>query len=425
MKKKILCWSDAVFSATGFSTVARNILQTLHSTGLYEIDQLAINYTGSFYDREQFPYNIVSAKLEDPTDPYGQQMFANTLLAKEYDIVLIINDPFVVQKIAEKIGDIRKTKQSVNHHDFDLVYYFPVDCRLWKGMSTMIEVADLAVPYTNFAVKKAKEIGLSVSEPIYHGTEIKNFYPLLKEERKALRRQWFHIEDDNTFLLINVNRNTIRKDISKTILAFSEFHKEVPNSVLYLHTAMVDSAAPGTMLDLKPCIFDLGLNPKKDIIFPTKFNPAKGFPVNILNQLYNAANAYITTSLGEGWGLNQVDAMCAGIPVIAPNNTSSPEIFGEKSERGYLYECKEQVYLESSGYRPVGRLEDIIGVLNNCYQDWKFQSREHLKKIQDARSWAMEHSWEDIGKQWIKLFSELKRHERRVQIYENQKVEQI
>lgn len=406
-KKKLLCWSDSVLSSSGFGTVAKHILKALYNTGEYEIDQLAINHVANFYDSEEAPYCIVPARLDKPDDLFGKQMFVNSLLKKEYDIVLIINDTFVVEEVARHMTEIRKLKKTYGKKQFDLVYYFPVD---HPGEVTrdslMIDVADHAVAYDKFAADAVEATGRTVTDIIPHGVDTKAFHPIPYEERKAFRQKTWHVDDD-TFVLINVNRNTLRKDVAKTILAFSEFKKEVPKSMLYLNMRMIDGSS-NYMLDLTTCLNELGLDHKKDVIFPTKFNPMQGFPVPVLNQFYSSADAYITTHLGEGWGLTVVEAMAAGCPVIAPSNTSMPEILGDN--RGYLYECKEKTFVDGSGYRPLGRMEDILEQMRLCYQDWKDKSPARRSKIARSRKWAEEHSWEIVTKSWVQLFSELKRH---------------
>ena len=68
---------------------------------------------------------------------------------------------------------------------------------------------------------------------------------------------------------------------------------------------------------------------------PGTFNPGVGFPVNILNEIYNASDLYLTTAWGEGWGLTVTEAMCCHVPVVAPANTSLIEIL-DSGNRGYL-----------------------------------------------------------------------------------------
>lgn len=304
-KRRLLVWADSCTASTGFGNVARYIMQGLQSTGLYEIDQLAINFKGEFYDKNLYPYNLLPARLNNPQDPYGSQMFADALIGQDYDMVLVINDTFVVENVSTKIEEIRNLKRQKNKKLFKLIYYYPVDCRFMTQASTMVKIADCAVAYTNFAKEETlRVLPEKQLEVIYHGIDTEKFFPILEPERTKFRKAVFGIEDSDTFLWISVNRNSVRKDIARTILAFSEFKKQVPNSKIYIHTRIQDGTQ-GVIFDLSVAIQHLGLVMNKDIIFPNQetYSVVKGFPIEILNKLYNAGDGFIATNLGEGWGL--------------------------------------------------------------------------------------------------------------------------
>jgi glycosyltransferase involved in cell wall biosynthesis len=408
-KKRVLVWSDSVTATTGFGVVSKHILKALHNTGRYEIDQLAINYFGDFVDKREVPYSLVPARLGNPKDPYGRQMFISSIQKKEYDIVFIINDTFVVEDVASHIQKVRDIKRDMGHKIFKLVYYYPVDCRLLPSSCTMVRAADVAVPYTNFADRMSRQVeGIDPAPVIYHGADIHSFYPLPPDIRYKCRVKWLNITDPDRFLLISVNRNSVRKDIARTILAFAEFRKHVPNSCLYLHTAVQDGMG-GPITDLQVPCEELGFSLKDDVIFPRNFRPASGFPIEVLNQLYNCADAFITTNLGEGWGLTLTEAMAAGLPVISPNHTSAPEILGNGV--GYLYDCKEQVYVDNSGFRPMGRMEDIVEQMLLCHQEWQEArqgtSQTRLARVMKGQNFTRKYSWENVCQDWVKLFDGL------------------
>jgi glycosyltransferase involved in cell wall biosynthesis len=48
-----------------------------------------------------------------------------------------------------------------------------------------------------------------------------------------------------------------------------------------------------------------------------------------LVDLYQAADVYIDPSLFEGFGLQVLEAMACGVPVVCSNTTSLPEIVGD------------------------------------------------------------------------------------------------
>ncbi len=52
------------------------------------------------------------------------------------------------------------------------------------------------------------------------------------------------------------------------------------------------------------------------------------FDEHELARVYNAVDAYVSASRGEGWNLPAMEAASCGIPVIVPNNTVHLELFG-------------------------------------------------------------------------------------------------
>lgn len=404
-KRKLLVWSDAVCATTGFGVVSKHILKALHDTGNYEIDQLAINFFEDFVDADEYPYQIRAARMGDPKDPYGNQMFLDTLTKKPYDMVFVVNDTFVVEDVARHVDEVRAVKRSANQPMFKLVYYFPVDCRYMHRGSSFSKTADKNVAYTEFAKASALNIeGVKVDDVIYHGTDIHNFYPMPDADRRLARKRYFNVDDDDKFILININRNNTRKDMARSILAFKEFRKQVPNSMMYMHTRLVDSPGWGQQIDLGVCLEHLALDMRKDVIFPRDLNPAKGFPVDAINGIYNASDAYLTTTLGEGWGLTITEAMATKLPVIAPCNTSVPEILGQDGERGYVYPCREEIFVDNSGYRPMGRMEDIVDSMMQCYNDWRAKNDAWQTKRNEARKFTEQYSWDNVCKDWVELF---------------------
>jgi len=65
------------------------------------------------------------------------------------------------------------------------------------------------------------------------------------------------------------------------------------------------------------------LNLQKDVIF------TEHIPDDDLPKLYNAADLFVFPSIYEGFGLPPLEAMACGIPVIASNAGSLPEVVGD------------------------------------------------------------------------------------------------
>jgi glycosyltransferase involved in cell wall biosynthesis len=151
-------------------------------------------------------------------------------------------------------------------------------------------------------------------------------------------------------------------------------------------------------------MFNMSLD---EIIFT---HPDYGVPFGVgrqeLNMLYNAADCYVSTSTGEGWGICTTEAMAAGVPVVVPRNTSHVEIVGSNEERGYLAACggiNNWTCLYGLGAIPRETVDgvDMIRKLACVY------SKKPGDQVEQARQWTIDNSWEVINKQWEVLWRSL------------------
>lgn len=399
MKKiRVLAWGDAPTANTGFGTVSKYVLSAIQSTDQFEINQLGINYHGDFVDKNEVPWQLVPSKLLDPKDPHGIKMFHRAIMKDDYDIIWVLNDLFVSHEAATAVDECRTRYRSQGKKPPVFIHYFPVDCQVSKHGIGFLERTDIPVAYTDHGKAETLKTIPSISNKlrqIPHGVDTNIFFPFPRELRNKFRKDLLQIEPDTT-LVINVNRNSTRKQIPYTILAFKEFKKKVPNSILYLHMQELDQG--GSIARMTE---DAGLEFKKDVIWPKNFNLANGLPPQTVNKIYNCGDIFLTTHLGEGWGLTITEAMACGVPVVCPNNTCMPQQLGENSERGYLYPCNDTIYIDTSGYRQKGLLPDIVDQMMNAYNDGP---KENNPKVKLALEFAREHDWKFIGTKWIELF---------------------
>lgn len=399
-KRKVLAWSDSPTAGTGFGVVSKHVLGALYATGKYEIHQLAINFHGEFIDKSECPWELQPARLLDPDDPHGMKMFFRTLLKTDYDIVWVCNDLFVTTKVADIIPKIKERARARGKKPPVFIYYYPVDCKVKPEAAKFLEVVDIPVCYTGHGREETLRTKPELAdrlEQIPHGVDTSAYYKCKPEDVAIWKHQYLGISPLTT-LVVSVNRNTERKQIPYSIMAFKEFRKWVPDSIMYVHAATVDQGG-----DLSQVLRDLELDIKTDVIFPARYSPAHPAPIEIMNRLYNIGDIFLTTHLGEGWGLTVTEAMAAGTPVVAPRNTSMPQQLGDNSERGYMYDCKDWAWIDSSGFREKGLLQDIVNQMVKAHNDNRMNAVN--PKIIAARTWAEEHDWKEIGKKWVELFS--------------------
>ena len=395
-KIKVLAYCDAPTCATGFSTVSRNIFEGLYKTGRYDIDVLGINYWG---DPHNFPYRIWPTGTNAEKDPYGRKKVCGMIPRMEYDILFFLQDTFILDFLPELIPYLQGKGKK-----FKSICYFPVDGTPKSGWINNINAVDFPVAYSQFGLAEAKKAfpGLKDTKTVPHGANTKDFFVLPEEEVKKFKAQYFGPQAEK-FVFTNLNRNQQRKDIPRTIQAFVEFKKQVPESLLYLHMAQKDQG-----WDLPEVVKAYGLNPKEDVIFPENFGPNQGYPMQIVNMIYNMSDAVISTTLGEGWGLSWIEAMATKTPIIMPENTALIENITE--DRGYLVKSGGDPALytvlphDNEVVRPLVDVKDMVDKMLRIYNN----PEEAAKRAENAYKWMVkELEWQQaVAPQWVNIFDD-------------------
>ena len=436
-KHKILAYGDSPTTATGFATVMRNLLREIHATGEFDIDILGINYYEGYYDREEYPYRIVPAMKVGERDFYGRERLIYMLMGQDkhilppWDIFFSLQDPFVIEEIARILGNVRDVCADPTFNDgvvqvghqrikldgidpemaFKWVGYWPVDSELkqnWVQDSMLL--SDFPVAYTEYGKAEIEKHNydpttferLREIDVIPHGVNLTDFYPINKDEKKKFRELYFEGKvKDTDFLIVNISRNQPRKDVSRTMAIFKEFQKTTPNAKLYLHMKKVDAGG-----NLEEIARSLGLKLNEDYFVPANFDENQGVSLDTLNKIYNMADVCITSTLGEGWGFILTEAMAAKSTILAPNNTSVPEILGE-GERGYIYGAGTTTSeffcmgsTDNERLRPLGNVDSAVEQLQHIYKN----PTEALKKKEKGYQYVQTLSWKKVAEKWFKVF---------------------
>ncbi|MDR2067047.1 MAG: glycosyltransferase [Endomicrobium sp.] len=150
---------------------------------------------------------------------------------------------------------------------------------------------------TEFFIKQ-KAFSNNKSIHMYNGIDLKKFYPN-NNIRKDMRK--LYTITDNEFLFLNVGRLTPAKDQKNLIEAFCLLCKEYKNAKLMI-------VGKG---ELEKQLKDLVLqkNIKDYVIFAGNKNNVYDY--------YNTADAFVSSSAWEGFGLVIAEAMACALTVIA------------------------------------------------------------------------------------------------------------
>ncbi len=409
--KHILCLMDyGKDTRTGFATVSSNIKREIKKAygEQVSLDILGINHYGEDYVEEDGT-RVFSAKINDvKNDDFGRYYFLKMVQEGDYDGIFIIQDLGVIHPIIPILESIKQKKKEANKKLFKSIWYFPVDCHLFATLTRHLEFFDVIVTYTEFGrdeILKFRPDLKGKIKVVNHGNNPKDFYPLSEEEKKKFRKEYFGKNADK-LIITNVNRNQPRKDIPNTIFGFIEAKRDwkqnglIKEPFLYLHCMPKDPLGH----DLRAILMQTQLVEYKDFMLLPKQYEENLLGVDMLNGIYNASDIFITTTLGEGWGLTITEAFATKLPVIAPNTTSIKEISGEGS-RAYLLEtivpfCStvDNIIREQSDCWEIG--ERIIEVSNDLLN----KNQKLNDKVEKAYKYVNTLTWEDVCKRWIEYF---------------------
>jgi glycosyltransferase involved in cell wall biosynthesis len=339
---KILAFGDSPTRMTGFGRVMRNVLQRWQTMsddlgmapnlGLApHMDCWGIGYEGWPHD---LPCRIFPGGTHDWNSAPRLSQFLKVLADGQYTHVFMLMDPdaLSVHGFPQKLRLI--CKQSHPACATRVLLYYPVDAPLEPEWLGILEAADVAVSYTEYGQEETRRaMGKSryPIEVVPHGVD-ECFVPMSVEDRAKARvielelqvtpasRRRFNFVEDDTFLMLGVNKNEWRKDPLRMLEILVGLRRmNVPAKLLLRMDPM--SAMGGIHLEV--AAKQLGLTYGKEWCH---IGPVAD---ELLAALYNAADLYLTTSLGEGWGLGVTEAMACHTPVAMPRHTSLAEIGDE------------------------------------------------------------------------------------------------
>ncbi|MEM9978628.1 MAG: glycosyltransferase family 1 protein [Cyanobacteria bacterium P01_D01_bin.2] len=194
-----------------------------------------------------------------------------------------------------------------------------VSSALWNYSVKGLRAADHVVTVSAHTAKDVKNL-LHISTQnltVVHNAVESVFHSLPADAAEPVLQQYDI--PPGRFYLLNVGSSQPRKNIATLLKALAKLASGsdgLPQQPVHLLKAGADFTA-----DQLAMIKTYGLQTHVTHIK----NPDKA----TLVQLYNAADVLVAPSLYEGFGITILEAMACGIPAIASNVSSLPEISGE------------------------------------------------------------------------------------------------
>jgi glycosyltransferase involved in cell wall biosynthesis len=387
---RLLAISQAV-KPTGYARVLRSILEFLSRD--LDVLYFGINYSGEAIDNG---YPIWPNRLIG--DIFGREQLPKLLNDFQPDRILLCHDYAFYS-----VHQYALTAYQGEHPEARVFFYCPIE---WSNIPPLnlasLALVDQLVAYTEFGrrvMENAFErLSIPPSRPVKvlpHGVDFNTFRPLVPGSMDDSKRQALSVlfpdrpDLQDRFLVLNANRNCPRKRVDLTLEAFAEFSKGKPDTLLYLHMGMKDSGC-----DVLGLAERLGI---RDRLLLTTEGPEKPDVTDEhLNLIYNACDAGLNTSTGEGWGLVAFEHAATGAPQIVPNHSACAELW---KENGLLIPVEETP--DSPGQISVDGAAAALDLLYRHHALRGYYSASAITYVRSSR-----FSWENIAARWKNLLSE-------------------
>lgn len=352
MKKRRILWcGESSHIPSGFGNFTREILSRLYQTQKYEIAELSSFRTHTIPKTEPWKIYPVAVPTDHPlyteytsggTNQFGHWRFDAALLDFQPDIVIDIRDfwNFTFQEYS----CLRPFYRWIISPTYDSSP--PKISTFYTFLN-----ADLVLFHTEWAKKDLtaldKNNKINIGDVISDSVNTDIFKPI--QYSKAHHKIKYGI-DNNTFIIGSVMRNQKRKLIPELFKIFKKLKTKnnSKNIILYLHTSYPEFEGwnlPVLLLEYdiadsvfltyrcrscgeyrpsvycgenKPC-FKCGKNSSicglHNAISPYE-----------LNNIYNLFDIYVQYAICEGFGIPQVEAASAGVPVITVDHGAMREV---------------------------------------------------------------------------------------------------
>ena len=382
---RILYIGDSPLVGTGYGRLAGAILPALARAG-HNVD--AIGLSASPATPKTMRVDGIELLSVPVTASGWREAFAHLVGAA--DVVFAIGDPHAVPP-RDAIGDARA------------VMYTGTDWPCSRDVGAELERYDVVVAANRYgrrcieASSRPKRL-----EVIAHGMDLATFKPAASSPARA--RLGLGVED---VLVVNVATNTRRKNLPALIDAFAQFRGELARegrrAVLYLHVQPVAAIAPEITINLPAVAHACGLVAGRDVLFPSSPVPhGPGSSSADIAEVLQAADAFISSSLSEGWCLPMSEAMACGTPVIVPGHSA----FADVAELATVYSVTGRDWIPELGaHRPHVSAAAIYSGLRGW---WRARLAGELAPvIAKAREWTDALDWSRVLPEWISLFRRL------------------
>jgi len=379
---------------TGYARVANKITNYLANIPDVEVVYYAFqNYPGQgirdrFIDPRIKFYDAVDIDPDSPKG-FGDKGIVPAIIDEKPDILFLYNDLPVTVSVLDKIPPEYMPPQKCVY--LDIVY--PWERLLYYETLKKHNPDRIWVFLECWKKHLVDDLGFEqqIVEVLPHGVDFERFVDIPQNE---VRKKYEFGEDD--YIVLNMNRNSYRKQWCTTIKVFLEFLKnqDMNPTIKMFCGCMMETKDGYNLPELiaTECVrngIDPGVVLNKHIFMNTK-------PLHLtdeeVNEVYNMCDVGLNTCCGEGFGLTTAEHAYFNRPQIV---SAVPALKETLRGIGRFVEpvlwTVVSAFESHSGDIAYFDYMDFVEHLNECYEkrNENFESRSHIKN---------NYNWENVYK---------------------------
>jgi len=302
MKKKVIVLSDHALSTSGVGTQTRHLINGMISKGGWTFRQFGAAIKHSDYRT----ISVNEDFIIKPIDGFGNRdLIRLTLATEKPDLLLIFTDPRFFTWLFEMEDEVHQVCPIAWWHVWDNEPYPAFNDYIYNA-------TDLINCHSHHTYTQLKDRHPGKVNYIPHAVPKDMFFPLPQDQKEQHKKSLLGNDRLDHFVGIWVNRNAKRKRPNDVLESWAMFLADLQSkhghkkASLIMHTDPLDQEGP----NLYSVAEAMGI--QNNIIFSKD-----RLDFDKMNILYNISDFCLNISFAEGFGLGTLEAMNAGLPVIA------------------------------------------------------------------------------------------------------------
>lgn len=192
----------------------------------------------------------------------------------------------------------------------------------------------------------------------------------------------------SNFIVGSIATNALRKNLPVLIAAFARFAADKPEALLYLHTPIAG------YWDIEELTDHYGVTDRTRATL--NYDPHFGVPDVTLATIYQAMDLLVLPTMGEGFGLPLLEAAACGVPALATDCSSCPELLPDPRQR---IAVTTHVTLHRNIRQAIVCEKDLLARMNQAYHEPS--TRQHW--ADQGLTLASNYHWSSVAERFLRI----------------------